>query len=205
LTDGEHRGPVQQRFHRLVTAKLSEARQQIVDLTEFTAQLRRAAAQLAGRASDGPCGPDCACLDAGGTPDSGRNDAGNGPAALPIVCTLVPGAVHDRLAEWRAILDHATDRMHAEDGTGRGRVRRGHRRRGLARLVAAEQQCWALSQLCGHRHQRRRARDPSPDGGADIVDALLADAAGRASKLSNRSRQNDTPHRRYAAAYSSRR
>ena len=60
--DGERCGPVQRRFHELITAKLAAARRQIAELTRLTEQLEDAAALLAGPASDGPCGPDCACL-----------------------------------------------------------------------------------------------------------------------------------------------
>lgn len=62
IWDGERCGPVQGRFHDLVTAKLADAQRQIVELTALTDQLRHAAAQLAGPAVDGPCGESCVCL-----------------------------------------------------------------------------------------------------------------------------------------------
>jgi MerR family transcriptional regulator, copper efflux regulator len=62
IWDGERCGPVQKRFHDLVTSKLAEAERQIADLTSLSAQLRHAAAQLAGPAIDGPCSEGCACL-----------------------------------------------------------------------------------------------------------------------------------------------
>jgi MerR family transcriptional regulator, copper efflux regulator len=62
IWDGERCGPVQKRFHDLVTSKLTEAERQIADLTSLSAQLRHAAAQLAGPAIDGPCSEGCACL-----------------------------------------------------------------------------------------------------------------------------------------------
>jgi MerR family transcriptional regulator, copper efflux regulator len=67
IWDGERCGPVQRRFHDLVTTKLAEAQRQIDDLTALTAQLREAAAQLAGPAVDGPCSEACACLALGVT------------------------------------------------------------------------------------------------------------------------------------------
>jgi len=62
IWDGERCGPVQRRFHDLVTAKLADAQRQIAELTALTEQLRHAAAQLAGPAVDGPCNEDCVCL-----------------------------------------------------------------------------------------------------------------------------------------------
>lgn len=62
IWDGERCGPVQKRFHDLVTTKLADAERQIAELSALTDQLRHAAAQLAGPALDGPCNEDCACL-----------------------------------------------------------------------------------------------------------------------------------------------
>jgi DNA-binding transcriptional MerR regulator len=61
IWDGEKCGPVQKRFHDLVTDKLAETERQIVELTALSDQLRKAAARLAGPASDGPCDETCAC------------------------------------------------------------------------------------------------------------------------------------------------
>jgi MerR family transcriptional regulator, copper efflux regulator len=62
IWDGERCGPVQRRFHELVSAKLADAERQIAELMALTVQLHDAAAQLAGPAVDGPCNDDCACL-----------------------------------------------------------------------------------------------------------------------------------------------
>ncbi|MBI1844927.1 MAG: MerR family transcriptional regulator [Actinobacteria bacterium] len=62
IWDGERCGPVQKRFHDLVTTKLADAQRQIAELTALSDQLRHAAAQLAGPAIDGPCSEGCACL-----------------------------------------------------------------------------------------------------------------------------------------------
>jgi MerR family transcriptional regulator, copper efflux regulator len=61
IWDGEHCGPVQRRFHDLVTTKLADAEHQIVELTALVEQLQDAAAHLAGPATDGPCDEMCAC------------------------------------------------------------------------------------------------------------------------------------------------
>ncbi len=68
IWDGERCGPVQRRFHDLVSTKLIEAQRQITELTALTDQLRAAAAQLAGPAIDGPCDDSCACTAAGPVP-----------------------------------------------------------------------------------------------------------------------------------------
>jgi DNA-binding transcriptional MerR regulator len=62
IWDGERCGPVQRRFHDLVTAKLSETQRQIDELTALADQLHHAARQLAGPATDGPCSDVCACI-----------------------------------------------------------------------------------------------------------------------------------------------
>jgi DNA-binding transcriptional MerR regulator len=62
IWDGERCGPVQRRFHELITAKIADAERQIAELTALKAQLEGAATLLAGPATDGACGPECACL-----------------------------------------------------------------------------------------------------------------------------------------------
>ena len=62
IWDGQRCGPVQKRFHDLVTTRLADAERQIAELTALAEQLRHAAAQLAGPAIDGPCDEGCACL-----------------------------------------------------------------------------------------------------------------------------------------------
>jgi DNA-binding transcriptional MerR regulator len=61
IWDGERCGPVQKRFHELVTAKLVAAERQIAELTALADQLREAAGHLAGPPLDGPCSEGCAC------------------------------------------------------------------------------------------------------------------------------------------------
>jgi DNA-binding transcriptional MerR regulator len=62
IWDGERCGPVQRRFHELITAKIAAAQRQLEELTQLKVQLEDAASLLAGPATDGPCGPGCACL-----------------------------------------------------------------------------------------------------------------------------------------------
>jgi DNA-binding transcriptional MerR regulator len=62
IWDGERCGPVQRRFHDLVTDKLAETQRQIAELTALADQLRHAALQLSGPATDGACSEGCACV-----------------------------------------------------------------------------------------------------------------------------------------------
>ncbi len=62
IWDGERCGPVQKRFHDLLTSKLAETERQIDELTALADELRQAARRLAGPAIDGPCSEHCACL-----------------------------------------------------------------------------------------------------------------------------------------------
>jgi DNA-binding transcriptional MerR regulator len=61
IWDGARCGPVQKRFHELVTDKLAAAERQIAELTALADQLRVAASHLAGPAVDGACDEGCAC------------------------------------------------------------------------------------------------------------------------------------------------
>lgn len=130
LWDGELCGPVQRRFHELVTAKMAAAEARIVELAAFRTQLGQAASGLAGTPVDGPCDAGCACLAA--VPDPG-------PPA--VACSLEPGELPGREAAWQAMLARATDRSPLPGGG----VRLGFPDAGvagdLARLVADEQAC----------------------------------------------------------------
>lgn len=66
IWDGGRCGPVQRRFHHLVTDKLADTERQIAELTMLRDQLVDAARHLDGPAVDGPCSAECACLALGG-------------------------------------------------------------------------------------------------------------------------------------------
>ena len=61
--DGDRCGPVQLRFHALVTDKLCAPPTRIAELIAFASQLKKAAARLDGPPLDGPCGSECVCLE----------------------------------------------------------------------------------------------------------------------------------------------
>jgi DNA-binding transcriptional MerR regulator len=146
IWDGERCGPVQQRFHELVTTKIADARRQTAELDALTSDLEQAAAQLAGPAVDGPCDADCACfagevtVEARSRPVSLVGES-TGP---PIACALEPGAMPARLAEWRAVLDQARSRTTIAGGGVRIEFGTGIDAGALAQLAAAEQRCCAF-------------------------------------------------------------
>ena len=152
IWDGQRCGPVQRRFHELVTDKIRAAEAQVDELAAFAAQLRASAEQLAGDPVDGPCGPNCACLSAevGGAAASepaivtlGRQPANVPVVEIPIACTLEPGALPDRRAEWASVLTDATRRT-AIDGGLRIELGSDVDLGDLGRLIGAEQHCCAF-------------------------------------------------------------
>ena len=179
IWDGQRCDPVQRRFHELVTSKIVDAQRQIAELTAFAAQLQTAAAQLAGKPIDGPCGDDCACLTAAA---DGRPSA---PVALaatptdpPIACTLEPDAMPDRMSDWQAILDAARTRRALPEGGLRIEFDPAVPLDELARLVAAEQHCcafFAFALTVDSRGVGLEVR--APDGAEDIVTSLFGQAA----------------------------
>jgi DNA-binding transcriptional MerR regulator len=145
IWDGEHCGPVQRRFHHLVTEKIRTADAQIGELRVFTDQLRRAAEQLAAEPVDGPCDANCACATAPTVEPMATVPVllGTKPIDVPIACTLSIGAMPDRLAEWEAILAGVARR----DSLGPSGLRLEFETvdiADLARLVVAEQDCCAF-------------------------------------------------------------
>ncbi len=71
---GEQCAPVRSRLRDLVDDKIAEAQRKIVELEQFTSQLRRAAESLNAPAPDGPCDERCGCI--------------TDPAALKVDVTL---------------------------------------------------------------------------------------------------------------------
>jgi DNA-binding transcriptional MerR regulator len=181
IWDGEQCGPVQRRFHELITAKIGTARRQLLEVGAFLAQLQTAAEQLSGEPVDGPCGEDCACVAATAAPSA------SAPVMLvakpldgSLACTLEPGAMPDRVADWERVLDNAKARIATSDGGLRvefgadADLDLGH----LARLVDAEQRCcqfFAFAITVDHRGTALEVR--APDAAAGILADLFGTAA----------------------------
>lgn len=180
IWDGERCGPVQRRFHALVTDKLRDARSQISELTAFSTQLRAAASQLSGDPVDGPCSDDCACVADASTGASTAVPValGTKPSDPTIACTLEPAAMPDRLIDWQTILDHAHSRSAAPDGTLRVELDDAIDLGELARLVAAEQRCCAFFSFAITVDHRGIALQVGAPVEAEEIVASLFGAAG---------------------------
>ena len=149
--DGGRCGPVQVRLRAVVADKLLTARQQIVDLTALTADLRRAAATLETHRREGPCDDRCGCItDSADTTGAATPQPvtlsglparapGTTPTA-PIACTLGSNSMRDRLDEWRGLLAHVEQREPIDGGL-RATFGPATPLGELMRLAAAEQDC----------------------------------------------------------------
>ena len=180
IWDGDRCGPVQRRFHELITDKMRSAQRQLAELTEFSAQLHAAAQHLSGEPVDGPCGDGCACV----TADAGRTVGASPvmlvatPTDVPIACTLEPGAMPERLADWNNLLDRATARTAIPDGGLRIEFDHDVDLGQMASLVAAEQHCCAMfsfSVTVDHRGIALEVR--APEGADGIIAELFGQAA----------------------------
>ena len=178
IWDGDQCAPVQVRFHELVTDKIRDTRTQIEELLAFSAQLQAAAQRLAAPPVDEPCSAGCACL-ASDTDRPVAVEFGTGSSgAVPIACTLQPGAVPDRIAEWRRLLDSATGRSHTADGRIRVQFTDGVDVAGLVRLVQVEQQCCAFFEFAVTIDERGTALEVgAPADAQDIVDTMFGTVA----------------------------
>lgn len=182
IWDGERCGPVQRRFHQLVTTKLADARRQVDELTVFMAQLRAAGARLAGPATDGPCGDECACTTATTSPpDPVPVTLGPRPATAawraepPVACTLGPDEQADRVADWRALLGPAAARTATPAGAWRVELDEDADLSELARLVRAEQRCCPFFSFAITVDARGVAVEvDAPDGAADLAATLFS-------------------------------
>ena len=111
IWDGDRCGPVQQRLHRLVTDKITDARRRIDELAALTADLQLAASQLAG--------PECACVADASASSTAVAVALMPKPDTPIACTLTADDVDGRLEDWREMLAEATERIRiAETSSG---------------------------------------------------------------------------------------
>ena len=184
IWEGERCGPVQRRFHDLITQKIRAAENQVVELSAFVTQLQASADHLDTEPFDGPCGPGCACM-AGAADDTplepsivtlGRRPV-TIPADVPIACTLEPGAMGDRLAEWASLLDHATERTKIDGGL-RLHLGPGADLGDLGRLIGAERHCCAFLQFTLTVDANGTVLDVrAPELAADMVTDLFGSAA----------------------------
>ncbi|MGH9271473.1 MAG: MerR family transcriptional regulator [Ilumatobacteraceae bacterium] len=164
LSDGERCGPVQRRFHELVTEKLATTQQRIGQLAMLSEQLRRAATRLDGPPVDGPCDDRCACTASGG-------------AAEPsvIACKLDGLDVERRLTDWHDLLATAGARTALPDGGLRIELGLATDLATLAELVAAERACCAFLSFAITVDDRGPALEVrGPAEATDVVGAIFA-------------------------------
>lgn len=167
IWDGDRCGPVQQRFHHLITDKITDVGRQIDELTVLAADLRAAAAQLADPPVDGPCGSGCACLT--DTPAETR--------AVPIACSLDAADLPGRVDAWHALLATATGRDRITDGV-RITFGRSADVAAMATLVAAEQECCAFYTFAVVVAPDAIALEVhGPDAAGAMIDQLFAEPA----------------------------
>ena len=175
IWDGEQCAPVQTRVHELVTDKIRATQTRIAELLAFASQLQAAAARLGATPIDEPCGDTCACL---------VHDVTEPVAVelqpssdVPIACTLVPGAMPDRLADWTNVLDAAQGRSRTADGRLRIEFGDAADVAELVRLVEAEQHCCAFFAFAVTIDERGIALEVgAPAEAQDIVAAMFGTA-----------------------------
>lgn len=150
--DGGRCAPVQERLRATVETKIADAHNQIAELTTLAADLQRAAATLSATPVDGPCDDTCGCTTDTATTSTGaavplitKADAATtsdneGPAEVPIACTLGAGEMSTRLDDWNALLQSVAARHSLDDGL-RLEFESDTDVTEIAQLAAAEQSC----------------------------------------------------------------
>ena len=146
--DGGQCGPIQDQLRQLVAGKIEAAQHQIAELATFTAELQQAATALERHRPDGACDADCGCVSDPDNPQPvvatiraislSTKPATTGEPA--IACTLPPGSMKGRIADWRSLLAHVERRERIEGGV-RNAFDASVPIDELMRLVAAEQDC----------------------------------------------------------------
>ncbi|MDP9072698.1 MAG: MerR family transcriptional regulator [Actinomycetota bacterium] len=179
VADGAECAPVQQRLHHLVVEKVDTTQRQASQLIALAARLRSAADRLSEDPIEGPCTADCACLlvHSGPVASAAAAPAPTGAVAEgdPLIsCSLDPGAMPARRADWQAILGQAQGRTAAADGGLRVEFGDDVSLGDLARLVAAEQTCCAFFGFCITVDRRGIGLEVrAPEAAADLVEALF--------------------------------
>jgi MerR family transcriptional regulator, copper efflux regulator len=177
--DGDQCGPVQRRFHDLVTDKLDTTQRQITELIAFASQLQSAAARLDTPPIDGPCDSECACLADNDAPTATPVMlAASRATSAPIACTLEAGAMPERLSAWQALLTNVRARTTTPDGRLRVEFDDRVDLAELASLVGAEQQCCRFFDFTLTIDRRGTGLEiVAPDEAADLVSAMFGAAS----------------------------
>jgi DNA-binding transcriptional MerR regulator len=144
LLDADRCAPVQDQLRVFVADKIADTQRRTSELVAFLGQLQQMAAWLDAPPVDGACDDRCACTsDPTTVADDGWVGATllpTGGADEPIVCTLAPDSMDERIAAWQAVTATALAREAIASGV-RLRLPRDTDLTALARLVADEQSC----------------------------------------------------------------
>jgi DNA-binding transcriptional MerR regulator len=155
LLDEHACAPVQSRLRGLVDTKITQAHEQLVEQLAFIADLQRLAGALREHTPEGPCDETCGCTAERAllarASDAADERGGVDLAAAgcePLVCTLTPSAIGNRVAEWHQIVTHASERETTETGV-RVQFPRSVDVASLTALMIAESECcqWATYTL----------------------------------------------------------
>lgn len=111
LWDAERCGPVQTRLRELITARITETKDQAAALTALSAELASFITGLHSPAPDAACGPECGCHASAPRPLAMLRATGP-----DLACSLDGDGQATRLAEWQALAGQATDRTPIENG-----------------------------------------------------------------------------------------
>ena len=183
LLDEDRCQPVQERLHALVDVKIAQARATIAELTGFVAELHRLVAGFDLHTPDGACDDRCGCrADAvTGEPDGAGSrsapvELSAGPGSPPIACTLAPGDVAGRIADWHDLLA-AAEVVETEAGL-HIRFSEGTDPMPIAALAAAEQGCCAFFTFVLTIEATGVELDiTAPDGAAPLIRSLVGVSA----------------------------
>jgi MerR family copper efflux transcriptional regulator len=175
--DHDECGPVQHHLADLVGQKIADTRARIAELLQFEVELQVAATSLARTPNEGACDDSCHCMVVG-SPDGPvvvelTHKAVAARADEPVACSLGAGDVQTRIAEWRTVLDHVTERSAIEGGL-RLVLDAAAPLDDLLRLVGAEHDCCPSFSFAVTIDGRGTALQvTAPGDAADMIEAVF--------------------------------
>jgi MerR family transcriptional regulator, copper efflux regulator len=170
-------GPLQERLHGLVTAKLDGAQRRVVELMMLASDLQRTLVVLEQHRPEGPCDDRCGCITDTATQTARQVTIIAKPLEVdlspPIACTLGAASMSGRLSEWRSLLGHV-DRRSEIGGGIRLQFEPTVPHEELMRLASAEQDCCQFFDFAITIDRRGLALEVrAPEQTIDVVRALF--------------------------------
>ncbi len=173
----------------MVAERLAETQTRIGELVALAAQLQAVSARLAAAPTAGACGAECPCVMTA-PPERLENRRTFVPLRCPpaadaaddetvaIACSLDAGAVPDRIADWQALVPHATSREAIEGGMALTFPASVELAAEVVRLAAAEQDCCTFFTFTVRLTTGQIRLDvQAPADAADVVAAMFGTAA----------------------------